>query len=202
MNTSKPFLKWAGGKAKLVPFIESNISSKYRKRLIEPFAGSMALSLSLAFEHYVINDSNPDLIGLFKTLQTQGQAFIDYAHSFFVPANNQEMQYYQLRSLFNSSQDVVERSALFIYLNRHAFNGLCRYNKSGEFNVPFGRYTNPYFPAFEMSEFIKKSDRFNFYCADFESVFSQMDEQDVVYCDPPYVPLSPSASFEQTMWLT
>ena len=77
---SKPFLKWAGGKAKLVPFICENFPSAGRphKRLIEPFAGSAAVSLALEFDAYLLNDANPDLIGLFQTLKQEGQAFVGF----------------------------------------------------------------------------------------------------------------------------
>ena len=137
---AKPFLKWAGGKTKLVPFIELNLPSKPRRRLVEPFAGSAALSLALDFDAYLLNDANPDLIGLYRLLKQEKQEFIDFAHSFFIPENNRESRFYELREQFNHSNDLPERSALFIYLNRHAFNGLCRYNSKGKFNVPFGRY--------------------------------------------------------------
>ena len=77
MASSKPFLKWAGGKTKLVPFIQLNLPPEPRKRLIEPFAGSAALSLLLEFDAYLLNDTNPDLIGLYQILQQEKQYFID-----------------------------------------------------------------------------------------------------------------------------
>ena len=195
--SSKPFLKWAGGKAKLVPFICENFpaAGRPRKRLIEPFAGSAAVSLALEFDAYLLNDANPDLIGLFQTLKQEGQAFVGYAHSFFTPENNSESRFYELRERFNGSQDIVERSALFVYLNRHAFNGLCRYNSKGAFNVPFGRYVAPYFPEAEMLGFVAKSDRIELLCGDFQVALNQAQADDIVYCDPPYVPLSETASF-------
>ncbi len=192
---SKPFLKWAGGKFKLAPFIAANLPSQSRKRLIEPFAGSAALSLALEFDAYLLNDTNTDLIGLYQTLKKEKQGFIDYAKSFFIPENNQEILFYELRERFNASQETFERAALFIYLNRHAFNGLCRYNSKGEFNVPFGRYAAPYFPEAEMQSFVTKSDRIELICGDFQTALILAGEDDVVYCDPPYVPLSETASF-------
>lgn len=192
---SKPFLKWAGGKAKLVPFILSNFPSQPRKRLIEPFAGSAALSLAVDFDAYLLNDSNIDLINLYRILKQEKQGFIAYARSFFTPENNQENRFYALREQFNQSQDIAERSALFVYLNRHAFNGLCRYNSKGGFNVPFGRYAAPYFPEAEMLGFIQKSDRIELLCGDFQTALDWANDDDVVYCDPPYVPLSETASF-------
>lgn len=193
--SSKPFLKWAGGKSKLVPFISMHLPQKPQKRLIEPFAGSAALSLSIEFESYLINDVNSDLIGLYRTLRDEGEAFIKYAQSFFVDANNDEKLFYALRDRFNNSRETFERAALFVYLNRHAFNGLCRYNSKGEFNVPFGRYKSPYFPKDEMRAFIAKSRRMEFMQGDFQAVMALAKEEDVIYCDPPYVPLSSTASF-------
>lgn len=192
---SKPFLKWAGGKSKLVPFIESHFPAPTRKRLIEPFSGSAALSLALEFDSYLLNDINADLIGLFSTLKTEKQGFIDYARSFFVAENNKETQYYDLRDRFNHSTDTTERAALFVYLNRHAFNGLCRYNSKGGFNVPFGRYKSPYFPEVEMQGFVQKSERIELTCGDFQTALDTSEDGDTVYCDPPYAPLSETSSF-------
>lgn len=195
MNVSKPFLKWAGGKTKLTPFIKANLPKFSRKRLIEPFSGSAAVSLALDFEAYLLNDTNPDLINLFLILQREKQDFINYARSFFTVDNNQETRFYELREQFNVSTEVSERSALFIYLNRHSFNGLCRYNSKGAFNVPFGRYKSPYFPEIEMQGFVIKSNRIELMCGDFQTALNLAGNDDVVYCDPPYVPLSETASF-------
>lgn len=164
-------------------------------RLIEPFVGSAALSLAVDFDEYVLNDVNPDLISLYQILQEQKTTFIDYAHSLFTPENNQELKFYELRERFNALDKGEERAALFIYLNRHAFNGLCRYNSKGGFNVPFGRYSKPYFPKAEMLGFLQKADRMQFMCSDFECAMRLAEKDDVVYCDPPYAPLSPTASF-------
>ncbi|QRN41500.1 MAG: Dam family site-specific DNA-(adenine-N6)-methyltransferase [Neisseriaceae bacterium] len=192
---SKPFLKWAGGKAKLVQFIEEHMPISNRKRLIEPFSGSGAVTLGVEFESYVLSDANADLINLFEALKTEKKDFIDYAQSFFTPHNNQEIQFYELRTQFNQSQDKLERSALFMYLNRHAYNGLCRYNSKGLFNVPFGRYKTVYFPKSEMEHFIHKSGRIELMYAHFEETFSIAQSNDLIYCDPPYVPLSETAYF-------
>lgn len=191
---SKPFLKWAGGKTKLVPFIDKCLPHK-RKRLIEPFAGSSALSLALDFEEYYLNDVNCDLISTYQNIKKYGYEFIDYAKSFFIDNNNQESQFYQLRERFNHTDDDIEKSALFIYLNRHAFNGLCRYNSKGFFNVPFGRYKKPYFPENEMLGFLSKSSRIRLFNQDYQLMFDDLYCDDIIYCDPPYVPLSQTSSF-------
>lgn len=191
---SKSFLKWAGGKSKLVPFIAQNLP-KNGQRLVEPFVGSASVSIQLDFDEYLLNDTNQDLINLYQTLVNEKQEFIDYAQSFFNDINNQESQFYQLREQFNHSTNIVEKSALFVYLNRHAFNGLCRYNRKGQFNVPFGKYKSPYFPKQEMLNFVKKSAKIRFFCGDFSQMFQHLTMNDVVYCDPPYVPLSETALF-------
>ena len=101
-----------------------------------------------------------------------------------------------LRSKFNllKSND-IEKSAIFIYLNKHAFNGLCRYNSKGFFNVPFGRYKNPEFPGIKMYNFAEKSHNAIFKYQDFNITFRQIRQGDIVYCDPPYVPLTDTSSF-------
>lgn len=190
----KPFLKWAGGKSRLVPLIDGRLPKK-RKRLIEPFAGSSALSLALDFEEYYLNDINSDLINTYQIIKEHGHEFIDYAKSFFSDKNNQESQFYQLREKFNHTDNNAEKSALFIYLNRHAFNGLCRYNSKGFFNVPFGRYKKPYFPENEMLGFLSKSSRIWLFNQDYKLMFDDLTNDDIVYCDPPYVPLSQTSSF-------
>lgn len=192
---SKPFLKWAGGKTKLVPFIELNLPSNIRQRLIEPFVGAAAFSLNVEFENYLFNDTNKDLMNLYSLLKTEKKEFIDYCHSFFCTENNKESKYYELRDTFNHSNNIIEKGALFVYLNRHAFNGLCRYNSNGKFNVPFGKYKSPYFPEFEMLSFIEKADRIELMNEDFEQVFLKIEATDLVYCDPPYVPMSNTANF-------
>ncbi|QGG48472.1 DNA adenine methylase [Heliorestis convoluta] len=100
-----------------------------------------------------------------------------------------------MRQRFNESLDPWERSTLFLYLNRHGYNGLCRYNKKGIYNVPFGRYKAPYFPEKEMHHFHEKAQRATFMIADFRETFAQTRRGDVIYCDPPYAPLSATSDF-------
>lgn len=190
---NRPFLKWAGGKTRLVPRIKKLLPKG--QRLIEPFAGSAALFLNTNFERYLIADINHDLIRLYQAIQSQGDTFIKKARSFFTKKYNQEDIYYQLREKFNASKNTNTRAALFLYLNRHCYNGLCRYNNKGEFNVPFGRYSKPYFPEQELYYFHEKSQCAEFVCQTFTDTMRQAQNNDVIYCDPPYVPLSETASF-------
>ena len=109
--------------------------------------------------------------------------------------HNNEVAFYKLREEFNTTTNIKRKAVLFIYLNRHGYNGLCRYNSSGGFNVPFGRYIKPYFPEKELYFFAEKAKQVDFIHSDFQHTFSKTTAADVVYCDPPYVPLSASASF-------
>lgn len=189
----KPFLKWAGNKYQIVERIKALLP--YGKRLIEPFVGSGALFLNTHYPCYLLADANPDLIHLYHQLQTGGQAFIDDCRTFFVPENNQPEQFYALRDRFNGTTDAREKAALFVYLNKHCYNGLCRYNAKGGFNVPFGKYTKPYFPEVEMQFFYEHAQRALFQQANFVETMEMAEPGDVVYCDPPYVPLSATANF-------
>ncbi len=100
-----------------------------------------------------------------------------------------------MRQLFNQTTDPYQRSLLFLFLNRHCYNGLCRYNQSGFFNVPFGKYKKPYFPEAELEAFAEKAKKATFVCMDYQQLFAQLPAEAAVYCDPPYVPLSKTASF-------
>lgn len=189
----KPFLKWAGGKYKIIDRIQNILP--HGGRLVEPFCGSCAVALNTDYDDYVLADSNKDLIDLYTILTTEKQDFIDYAKSFFTPHNHTRNRYYDLRTQFNESRDCAERSALFMYLNRHGFNGLCRYNGKGAFNVPVGSYKTIYFPEQELIYFAKKLQGATFLHQSFEKTMADVCFGDVVYCDPPYVPLTATSSF-------
>ncbi len=194
-NMLRPFLKWAGNKYRILDKIIPLLKGK--KRLIEPFVGSGAVFLNTDYESYILNDKNSDLINLYRILSEKGIEFIEFCESFFTKENNKAEKYYEFRELFNSTSDVYLRSALFIYLNRHGYNGLCRYNKKGKFNTPFGRYKKPYFPKKEMIAFFEKlrSSEIKFFNDDFEPIMKMATKDDAIYCDPPYVPLSGTAYF-------
>jgi len=187
------FLKWAGNKYRIIERIKAVLPAG--TRLIEPFVGSGAAFLNTDYSSYLLADTNRDLIQLFMHLQAEGQQFIDYCRDFFNPAYNSQEAYNGLRIVFNNTSDTRLKSALFIYLNRHCFNGLCRYNSSNEFNTPFGRHKKAYFPEQEMQNFSQKAQRATFICADFVTTMQQAQPGDVIYCDPPFVPLSATANF-------
>ncbi len=194
MEHVKPFLKWAGGKYRCINHVLRALP--HATRLVEPFTGSGAVFLNVPYTHYLLGEVNADLVALYEHVKYQGKTFIDDCQDFFCSKNNQEEQYYKFRVQFNQSLiGTPQRAALFLYLNRHGYNGLCRYNLSGGYNVPFGRYKKPYFPRQELFSFHQKSQNACFIRADFRQTFSYTKPGDIIYCDPPYVPLSKTSHF-------
>lgn len=189
----KTFLKWAGNKSQIKELISKHIDAR-NSSFIEPFVGSCAISLNIEAKNYILNDINPDLINLYKTILSD-DSFVEYAKSFFIDENNSSEQYYKFRKLFNETKDVRLKSALFIYLNKHTFNGLCRYNKNGQFNSPYGRYKKPYFSEKEIIDFKTKFKNASFDCQDFRETMLKAKKNDVIYCDPPYVAISKTSNF-------
>ncbi|KTC71588.1 DNA adenine methylase [Legionella birminghamensis] len=193
MRKNRPFLKWAGNKYHCLSHILTHL--KPAPRLIEPFTGSGAVFVNTLYDNYLLAETNPDLIHLYQMLKKEGDSFINYCARLFIPENNNESKYYHFRDEFNQCRHKKKRASLFLYLNRHGYNGLCRYNGSGEYNVPFGRYKKPYFPAKELANFCQLSQKAEFSLSDFRNTFAQALPGDIIYCDPPYVPLSRSANF-------
>lgn len=193
LKKSRAFLKWAGGKFNLVDAISLQLPQA--PLLVEPFVGAGSVFLNTDYPAYLLNDINADLINLYQLLQTKPADFIADAQNLFVQSSNEKSSYLSFREEFNQSTDSYLRSLLFLYLNRHGYNGLCRYNGSGKFNVPFGSYKKPYFPEAELWFFAEKAQKAQFVCMDYNELMQQINAPAVVYCDPPYVPLSRTASF-------
>lgn len=193
-NKHRSFLKWAGGKYRLIDHIRQHLPEG--DRLVEPFVGAGSVFLNTDFDSYLLNDINPDLIELYKCIQKRPIKYIRDAKELFTPEYNCKEAYYEMRNVFNQLKPgTTKRAVLFLYLNRHGYNGLCRYNNSGGFNVPFGRNNKPYFPQDELEYFAEKSQKATFICKDFVSVFKKVISEDTVYCDPPYIPLSKTSYF-------
>lgn len=193
----RAFLKWAGGKYRLVDEISRHLPKK--ACLVEPFVGAGSVFLNTDFERYLLADINPDLINLFNIVKNDVETYIQHTAKLFNAANaNSPEFYYRQREKFNGSTDPFIRSVIFLYLNRFGFNGLCRYNKKQQYNVPFGRYKKHYFPENELRFFAQKAQKAIFICADFHQIFDYLkQEQDdyVVYCDPPYAPIQQETNF-------
>ena len=193
MKKNRAFLKWAGGKYPLLDDIKRHLPQG--ECLIEPFVGAGSVFLNTDFSRYILADINSDLISLYNIVKTRTDEYVQASRELFMPETNQAEVYYRFREEFNASQDPFRRAVLFLYLNRFGYNGLCRYNLRGEFNVPFGRYKKPYFPEAELYHFAEKAQNAEFYCLSYEECMNRADSNSVVYCDPPYAPLSATANF-------
>lgn len=193
MKKQRAFLKWAGGKYGLVEDIQRHLPQA--KKLVEPFVGAGSVFLNTDYEQYLLADINPDLINLYNLLKTNPQPYINEAKRLFTPEYNQKQAYLDIRRQFNETDDIQFRSVAFLYMNRFGFNGLCRYNKKGGFNVPFGSYKKPYFPEAELEFFAEKAQKATFICEGYKETFKRVRKGCAVYCDPPYAPLSTTANF-------
>ncbi|HGG8718172.1 TPA: Dam family site-specific DNA-(adenine-N6)-methyltransferase [Enterobacter cloacae] len=193
-NWQRPFLKWAGGKYSLLPELDRLIPAG--KRLVEPFVGGGSVFLnSEKHESYLLADVNADLINLYQMLEVDHIRVCSLAKILFERANSEEA-YKELRDEFNNQRmGAPERAAAFLFLNRHCFNGLIRYNRDGFFNVGWGKYEAPYFPEIEIKAFKQKSHKCVFLNAGYRRTLALAGEGDVVYCDPPYEPLPGTAGF-------
>lgn len=193
MKKQRAFLKWAGGKYGLVEDIQRHLPPA--RKLVEPFVGAGSVFLNTDYDHYLLADINPDLINLYNLLKERPEEYISEAKRWFVAENNRKEAYLDIRAEFNKTDDVMYRSLAFLYMNRFGFNGLCRYNKKGGFNVPFGSYKKPYFPESELEFFAEKAKKATFVCEGYQETFSRARKGSVIYCDPPYAPLSNTANF-------
>ncbi|EGL1837127.1 Dam family site-specific DNA-(adenine-N6)-methyltransferase [Salmonella enterica] len=190
----RPFLKWAGGKYSLLPDLYQLIPAGMR--LIEPFVGGGSVFLN-SDKHvsFLLADVNTDLINLYQMLAVVPGAVIRHARVMFDRLNNAE-SYTALRDEFNAQvMDGPERAAAFLFLNRHCFNGLIRYNRNNQFNVGWGKYPSPYFPLDEINAFTEMAHNCVFMAAGFRRTLALAGEGDVVYCDPPYEPMPGTAGF-------
>lgn len=177
-------LKWAGNKTAVMPHLKKYLPAG--PRLVEPFAGSCAVMMATDYPHYLVADINPDLINLYQVIKEDVNSFIHLAERIFSKFTTEE-GYYQCRQFFNTVPlEPIDKSAYFLFLNRHCYRGLCRYNQRGLFNVPYGNYKKPYLPVDEIRAFAEKAVRATFICASYDETLAMLQAGDVVYCDPPY----------------
>ena len=190
---TKSPIKWAGGKTRVMPQLLMQLPKA--DCLIEPFVGSGTVFMNTEYRRYILCDSNRALINFFRVLTSNTERLIDTARGMFLGGNNEE-QYYKRRALFNSMQwsdtgkadTALLYAALFLYLNRHCFNGIYRVNQMGDHNVPFGKYGAPYLPADEMRRFAEKANdtKAVFIDGDFRHTIPdvmQLAYDAVIYCD-------------------
>lgn len=193
---SAPFLKWLGGKAQVLPHIEPLILVHQPRRLIEPFVGGGSVFLGTDFEEYLLADANSDLVELYQAARDDVDALLARTRPLFCSAANTQDVYYAIRDAFNAERDPVTRAAYFLYLNKHGHRGMCRYNGSGEFNIPFGHNKSaPTLPEMELWDASVKLKRARLLCGDFTAAFEAAVPGDAIYCDPPYVDQDHAESF-------
>jgi DNA adenine methylase len=176
----KPPLKWAGGKRWLVPLLADLWQPHSSRRYVEPFCGGLAVALGLRPKRAILNDVNPHLINFYTHLQRGLEITIE--------TRNEEKCFYKQRSRFNKliadgGSQSAEAAQIFYYLNRTCFNGLCRFNQSGEFNVPFGKHKSIAY-AQSFSGFSPLLRKWAFACGDLNKL--RIAAGDFVYADPPY----------------
>ncbi|CAD5980349.1 Modification methylase DpnIIA [Planktothrix tepida] len=197
----KPFLKWAGGKRQLLPEICKYLPKNIGKTTYyEPFLGGGALLFELQPKTAIVNDSNKELINCYRVIKDKVEELIEIlkVHQ----AKNSKEYYDYLRGIdrlkeYREYSD-IQKAARIIYLNKTCYNGLFRVNSKGHFNVPFGRYKNPNI----LDEAVLRgvNDYFNqntvtFLNVDFAEAVKDAKKGDFVYFDPPYDPVSNTASF-------
>jgi len=191
--TPKPFVKWAGGKRQLINLLIDNAPTSFG-RYFEPFVGGGALLFALLPSAATITDANPELINAYQIIRDELPALMkDLARH-----RNDEEYFYAIRAKQPARLSAVKRASRFLYLNKTCFNGLYRENSKGEFNAPFGKYVNPKILDQEnltaVSAYLNDSD-VAIYHRDYKAVLDEARPGDFVYFDPPYYPLTQTASF-------
>lgn len=175
-----PPLKWAGGKRWQVPYLEPLWRPHAHRRLVEPFAGGLAVAFGLSPKRAILNDINPHLISFYGWLRR--------GLKITIPLENDETVFYAHRKRFNEllaagKGSTREAASLFYFLNRTGYNGLCRFNRSGEFNVPFGSYKRITYTR-DFTRYRSVFSEWEFTAGDFEAI--PLEKGDFVYADPPY----------------
>jgi DNA adenine methylase len=219
LSTAKPFLKWAGGKAQLLEQIAEHLPTELKlgkmKRYVEPFIGGGAVFFHIAqtydVEKFFICDANDELTLAYRTLREDVEGLIEalariQRQYHRLTPESQERLFYKIRARFNQTRTEInfnkfhpawiERAAQIIFLNRTCYNGLFRVNASGDFNVPFGRYKNPQIASknnLRAISSILQHAKIKF--GDFTACEKFVDRHTFVYFDPPYRPISKTASF-------
>lgn len=194
VQTCRPLLKWAGGKAQLLSELLPKLPKKYG-RYIEPFFGGGALFFAVRPSQAIIADSNPELVNLYQSVALNVDKVITYLAKY----RNSSEEFYKVRSQDWSKLPPEKAAARTIFLNKTCFNGLYRVNKSGHFNVPYGKYVNPRLldevGLRATSSLLQKA---IIVCGDYKDVLREHAQPgDFVFLDPPYLPISAYADFKR-----
>ncbi len=189
----QPVLKWAGGKRRLVPDILATLPQEI-DTYYEPFVGGGAVFFALAaegrFQRAVLSDCNSDLIQMYEAIRDDVESVIAALSNM----RHSEEEYYRVRA--SRPRTPARRAARIIYLNKTGYNGLYRVNRSGAFNVPFGRHVRPNIcDADNLRAVAQVLQGVEVLVSDFESVVADARPGDAAYFDPPYMPVSTTAKF-------
>lgn len=196
LNTKpRPFLKWAGGKSKLLPEISKRLPHDY-EQYFEPFLGGGAVFFFLHPKQAYLLDVNSELINTYCVVRDYVDELIDdlkchiYNKDYYYNIRNID------RSLEYKNWNNIQKASRFIYLNKTCYNGLHRLNSRREFNTPMGRYKNPKIVDEENLKACSRAlQNVEIIAENFSTIESKITSQDLVYFDPPYVPLSKTANF-------
>ncbi len=194
-----PFVKWAGGKRQLLDRIKERLPLKYNN-YFEPFVGGGAVLFGLKPEKAIINDINASLINAYKVIAHNTQDFLEYINNLDNGMwEDGKAYFYALRERYNDKimqeEYDVEMAALFVFINKHCFNGLYRVNGKGLFNVPYNNSRRSSVDSnliVNLSGYLKNIQIMQ---GDFENVCQNAARHDFVFFDSPYAPLNPT-SFE------
>jgi DNA adenine methylase len=187
----RPFLKWAGGKHQLIPQYQPHFPTKYQT-YYEPFLGGGAVFFYLLPQQSVLTDINPALVNVYECVRDRVEPLIEQlqAHE---RAHSLE-HYYHTRA--QQPKTALEQAARLIYLNKTCFNGLYRENAKGEFNVPMGKYKNPAVCQADLLRSVSQAlSHVTLAVQPFDAVLDHATDQDFVYFDPPYHPISITSNF-------
>ena len=188
---NKSYLKWAGSKSRILQEVLDTFPANIGC-YAEPFLGSGTVALNVTAESKLLNDLNGDVILCHETVHKYPEQLLNQLKRLYQLGRE---SYYHIRTAFNTADlTAIQKSAAFIYMNKHGYNGLCRYSKNG-FNIPVGKSKTIHFPDTEINAFKGNlGSNIEFLSTDFEEFCSMIPNKATVYMDPPYVPKSASNS--------
>ena len=203
-NHHRSPLKWAGGKYLQIDSVLRLLDVPEDGVYAEPFAGGASVALNVTAQHVWLNDVSLPLIEFWTALKEDAATLRADLERLFDGGNN-AARYYDVRSDYNERTGYgatpASRAAALLYLNRHGFNGLYRFNQKGEFNVPFGDNPAPYRPDAELENAARRLRRAVVTCSDFDSVLEASSSAgNYIYCDPPYVDSFSGYSGQSFTW--
>lgn len=195
MRVNVPPIKSQGIKTKLVPWVNSIVPRDFDGVWIEPFMGTGAVAFNIAPTNALLCDTNPHLVNFYSSL-ARGEITSGMIHNYLVVEGSNllekgEDHYYEVRDRFNKHHSPLD----FLFLNRAGFNGMIRFNRKGEFNIPFCRKPQRFAQAYVTKivnqvscvEKLLRTKNFVFKCQDFSETLKEASSEDMIYCDPPYI---------------